>query len=105
MVSAPHQKAGYDRLWLTDALSRRDNRDGLQWHRTQDVGHLDAEGRLWIEGRLQHVVTTPAGPVAPGGPEARIERRPERQVRDGFPRRRGSAEPGAQEELRATLRR
>ncbi|WP_298044779.1 alpha/beta fold hydrolase [uncultured Citricoccus sp.] len=73
VVSAPHQKAGYDRLWLTDALSRRDTRDGLQWHRTQDVGHLDAEGRLWIEGRLQHVVATPAGPVAPGGPEARID--------------------------------
>ncbi len=73
VVSAPHQKAGYDRLWLTDALSRRDTLDGLQWHRTQDVGHLDGEGRLWIEGRLQHVVTTPAGPVAPGGPEARID--------------------------------
>lgn len=73
VVSAPHQKAGYDRLWLTDALSRRDTVDGLQWHRTQDVGHLDGEGRLWIEGRLQHVVTTPAGPVAPGGPEARID--------------------------------
>jgi olefin beta-lactone synthetase len=73
VVSAPHQKAGYDRLWLTDALSRRDTRDGLQWHRTQDIGHLDGEGRLWIEGRLQHVVTTPAGPVAPGGPEARID--------------------------------
>ncbi|HEY4615758.1 MAG TPA: alpha/beta fold hydrolase, partial [Citricoccus sp.] len=73
VVSAPHQKARYDRLWLTDAISRRDRRDGLDWHRTQDVGHLDAEGRLWIEGRLQHVVTTPAGPVAPGGPEARID--------------------------------
>jgi acyl-coenzyme A synthetase/AMP-(fatty) acid ligase len=73
VVSAPHQKAGYDRLWLTDALSRRDTVDGLQWHRTQDIGHLDGEGRLWIEGRLQHVVTTPEGPVAPGGPEARID--------------------------------
>ncbi|MFC7402195.1 alpha/beta fold hydrolase [Citricoccus sp. GCM10030269] len=73
VISAPHQKATYDRLWLTDALSKRDTRDGLSWHRTQDVGHLDAEGRLWIEGRLQHVVTTPGGPIAPGGPEARID--------------------------------
>jgi acyl-coenzyme A synthetase/AMP-(fatty) acid ligase/alpha-beta hydrolase superfamily lysophospholipase len=73
VVSAPHQKAGYDRLWLTDALSRRDTRDSLEWHRTQDIGHLDDEGRLWIEGRLQHVVTTPDGPVAPGGAEARID--------------------------------
>jgi olefin beta-lactone synthetase len=73
VISAPHQKAGYDRLWLTDALSRRDTVDGLQWHRTQDVGHLDNAGRLWIEGRLQHVATIPDGPVAPGGPEARID--------------------------------
>ncbi|GAA1676399.1 acyl-CoA synthetase [Citricoccus zhacaiensis] len=73
VISAPHQKAGYDRLWLTDSLSRRDAKDGLDWHRTQDVGHLDAAGRLWIEGRLQHVAITAAGPVAPGGPEARID--------------------------------
>ena len=26
------------------------------WHRTGDVGHLDAEGRLWVEGRLVHVI-------------------------------------------------
>ncbi|GAA1122113.1 alpha/beta fold hydrolase [Citricoccus alkalitolerans] len=73
VISAPHQKEGYDRLWLTDSLSRRDAKDGLDWHRTQDVGHLDAAGRLWIEGRLQHVAVTAAGPVAPGGPEARID--------------------------------
>ncbi|NUL44903.1 alpha/beta fold hydrolase [Cellulosimicrobium funkei] len=73
IISAPHQKAGYDRLWLTDSLSRRDAKDGLDWHRTQDVGHLDAAGRLWIEGRLQHVAITATGPVAPGGPEARID--------------------------------
>nr|WP_115931449.1 alpha/beta fold hydrolase [Citricoccus muralis] len=73
VISAPHQKSGYDRLWLTDSLSRRDTKDGLDWHRTQDVGHLDSAGRLWIEGRLQHVAITAAGPVAPGGPEARID--------------------------------
>ncbi|MFC0582297.1 alpha/beta fold hydrolase [Micrococcoides hystricis] len=73
VISAPHMKAGYDRLWYTDARSRRDTVDGLEWHRTEDIGHLDADGRLWIEGRLQHVVTTADGPVAPGGPEARID--------------------------------
>ena len=73
VVSAPHMKAGYDRLWLTDARSKRDSTFGRDWHRTQDVGHLDDDGRLWIEGRLQHVVTSPEGPVAPGGPEARID--------------------------------
>ena len=43
------------------------------WHRTADVGHVDAEGRVWIEGRLQHVLTTPDGPLAPGGPERIVD--------------------------------
>jgi acyl-coenzyme A synthetase/AMP-(fatty) acid ligase len=44
------------------------------WHRTGDVGHLDDDGRLWVEGRLAHVVRTASGPVTPVGPEQRIER-------------------------------
>lgn len=72
VVAAPYVRDRYDRLWRTDRLSR-DGVDDLRGHRSGDVGHLDAEGRLWIEGRLQHVVTTPAGVVTPVGPEQRIE--------------------------------
>ena len=43
------------------------------WHRTGDVGHFDAHGRLWIEGRLVHVIVTAEGPVAPVGIERRVE--------------------------------
>ena len=43
------------------------------WHRTGDVGHLDAAGRLWVEGRLVHVVTTADGPVTPVGVEQRVQ--------------------------------
>ena len=70
VVSADHVKAGYDRLWLTDADSKRDELDGRTWHRTNDIGHIDPEGRVWLEGRLQHIITTAAGPVGPGGIEA-----------------------------------
>ncbi|PWW24115.1 acyl-CoA synthetase (AMP-forming)/AMP-acid ligase II [Geodermatophilus normandii] len=69
-VQAAHVKDRYDALW---ALERATSRD-VGWHRTGDVGHLDPEGRLWIEGRLQHVVTTAAGPVTPVGIEQRVER-------------------------------
>ncbi|MFD1713353.1 alpha/beta fold hydrolase [Amnibacterium flavum] len=79
VVSAPHLKQGYDQLWLTDEAAVRDtaelspSRGGdARWHRTGDVGHLDADGRLWIEGRLPHVVVTADGVVTPVGPEQRI---------------------------------
>ncbi|MDO8150163.1 alpha/beta fold hydrolase [Isoptericola sp. b408] len=73
LVSAPHLKERYDRRWLTDVAAERDTPAG-HWHRTGDVGHLDDAGRLWIEGRLAHVLTTPAGPLAPVGPEQAVER-------------------------------
>lgn len=72
-VRAGHVKDRYDALWATERQSSRD----AGWHRTGDVGHLDDEGRLWVEGRLQHVVTTPGGPLTPVGVEQRIEELPE----------------------------
>ena len=68
-VAAAHVKDRYDRLWVTEATSSRNP----GWHRTGDVGHLDQEGRLWVEGRLVHVLSTPDGPLTPVGVEQRIE--------------------------------
>ncbi|WP_346959973.1 alpha/beta fold hydrolase [uncultured Arthrobacter sp.] len=70
LVSAPHVKDAYDRLWLTQRESVRTP----GWHRTGDVGHFDAAGRLWVEGRLVHVVTAPGAVVTPVGAEQAIER-------------------------------
>lgn len=69
-VRGPHVKDRYDQLWGTQRASARDH----GWHRTGDVGHLDDRGRLWIEGRLGHVITTPAGVVTPVAAEQRLER-------------------------------
>lgn len=60
-VRAAHVKDGYDRLWATQDASARP----AGWHRSGDVGHLDPEGRLWIEGRLVHVIAGEAGPITP----------------------------------------
>ena len=65
VVSAPWMSAGYDGLWATTDQARTVDERGVEWHRTGDVGHLDAEGRLWVEGRLAHVVDTADGPVTP----------------------------------------
>ncbi|MGC0270592.1 alpha/beta fold hydrolase [Glutamicibacter soli] len=61
LVRAPHVKDRYDRLWITEQLST----SIPGWHRTGDVGHLDTEGRLWVEGRLAHVLRTAGGPLTP----------------------------------------
>jgi acyl-coenzyme A synthetase/AMP-(fatty) acid ligase len=75
MVAAEHAKDRYDALWLTeDASSHRTAEAG--WHRTGDVGHLDQSGRLWVEGRLVHVIDTAAGRLTPVGIEQRVETLP-----------------------------
>jgi olefin beta-lactone synthetase len=71
-IRADHVKDRYDRLWAVERAASRD----LGWHRSGDVGHLDEQGRLWIEGRLVHVVTTAQGVVTPVGIERRVERLP-----------------------------
>jgi acyl-CoA synthetase (AMP-forming)/AMP-acid ligase II/pimeloyl-ACP methyl ester carboxylesterase len=70
LVSARHVKEAYDRLWLTEEASAAES----GWHRTGDVGHFDADGRLWVEGRLAHVITAPGAVVTPVGAEQAIER-------------------------------
>ncbi len=77
-VSAAHVKDRYDQLWLTDQDSATQPQAGLPtsepgWHRSGDVGHFDDHGRLWVEGRLVHVVTTADAVVTPVGVEQRIE--------------------------------
>ncbi len=72
LVAAPHLKRTYDRLWATQQAST----DHPGRHRTGDVGHLDAEGRLWVEGRLSHVVTAPGGVITPVAVEHAAERVP-----------------------------
>lgn len=61
LVRSPWMKSTYDRRWAVQHRSA----DIPGWHRTGDVGHLDDQGRLWVEGRLAHVITTPQGPVTP----------------------------------------
>ncbi|WP_345763513.1 alpha/beta fold hydrolase [Diaminobutyricibacter sp. McL0608] len=73
VVEAPHLRDGYDRLWAVDRIAKAHNVRGARRHSTGDVGHLDAQGRLWIEGRLQHVVVTADGVVTPVGIEQHIE--------------------------------
>ncbi|RLP68888.1 alpha/beta fold hydrolase [Mycetocola manganoxydans] len=73
LVSAPHVEDHYDRLWLTHRASRLGGIPGERWHRTGDVGHLDEVGRLWVEGRMPHVLVTADGVVTPVQPELQAQ--------------------------------
>jgi acyl-coenzyme A synthetase/AMP-(fatty) acid ligase/pimeloyl-ACP methyl ester carboxylesterase len=64
VVSTPWMSLGYNRLWLTQQRARFES-DGLTWHRTGDVGHLDVDGNLWIEGRVVHIIHAAQGPLTP----------------------------------------
>ncbi len=64
VVSAPWMSLGYNRLWLTQQNARFES-DGFIWHRTGDVGHIDGDGNLWIEGRVVHMIHTADGSMTP----------------------------------------
>ncbi len=72
-IRAAHMRDGYDKLWMTQHAASQP----AGWHRSGDVGHLDGTGRLWIEGRMGHIVTTAAGPVTPVGIEHAVSALPE----------------------------
>ncbi len=69
LIRAPHAREGYDRLAIGTMLASRPP----GWHRSGDVGHVDDQGRLWVEGRLVHVIWGPGGPITPVGIEVATE--------------------------------
>lgn len=69
VVAAAHVKDRYDTLWLTERISTTTP----GWHRTGDVGHFDEAGRLWVEGRLAHVLNTSQGILTPVAAEQAAE--------------------------------
>jgi acyl-CoA synthetase (AMP-forming)/AMP-acid ligase II len=68
-IRAPHAKSRYDGRAFDEQRSGRNP----GWHRTGDIGRLDGNSRLWVNGRLSHVITASNGPVGPVEVEQRIE--------------------------------
>lgn len=79
LVRAPWASDGY--LGLRDTQRRARPGDG--WHRSGDVGHVDDNGRLWIEGRAVHVMHTIDGPLASVPVERAVEAAGISSVRPG----------------------
>ncbi len=73
VIQAPHMRETYDKLWATQHAAATPP----GWHRSGDVGHFDDEGRLWVEGRMAEIITTPEGPLTTVAVEQAIELLPE----------------------------
>ena len=72
LIRAPWVSDGYLGLWATERAARPGPVG--DWHRSGDVGHLDGDGRLWVEGRVVHIVHTAGGPVTSVPIERAVER-------------------------------
>jgi len=77
IVRGPHVNRGY----LDDPEATRANKlfepDGSVWHRTGDVARWDAEGRLWLSGRVPDLVRIGDRVVHPYPLEEALERLPQ----------------------------
>jgi acyl-CoA synthetase (AMP-forming)/AMP-acid ligase II len=63
VVSGPHVLQGYLR-GIGDAETKFDV-DGTRWHRTGDLGYVDASGRLWLLGRAAAKIQDEGGTLYP----------------------------------------
>ena len=70
-LRAPHLFAGYWRNPAATAAAFAGD-----WYRTGDVGRLDSEGYLWIEGRSRDVIVSGGENVYPAEVEAVLESHP-----------------------------
>jgi cis-3-alkyl-4-acyloxetan-2-one decarboxylase / olefin beta-lactone synthetase len=71
LVRAPWVSEGYLGLWATQRAARPGSGD---WHRSGDVGHVDGDGRLWVEGRATHVIHGVDDTITPVPVERAVER-------------------------------
>ena len=73
LVAGPHVNRDY---FENDEETRRnkyhDLVTGVHWHRMGDLGYQDAQGRLWITGRVAQRVITPLGTFDTGRVEPRF---------------------------------
>jgi len=60
IISGDHVSPGYYERPADDALAKINDRNKT-WHRTGDLGWIDAQGRIWFCGRKKHRVVTDGG--------------------------------------------
>lgn len=70
-VRSPFAMDGY---WNDTAATRRVMRDG--WIRTGDIGRIDDDGYIWLEGRQKDIIIREGSNIAPAAVEAALQKHP-----------------------------
>ncbi|RJL34077.1 fatty acid CoA ligase family protein [Bailinhaonella thermotolerans] len=65
VVRGPNISQTYYRSEEQTRANKIPDPEGRSWHRTGDAGYRDAEGRLWLVGRVSHRVDTKDGTIFP----------------------------------------
>jgi len=76
LVSGAHVSQRYFDDPAAMAACKLTDPDGTLWHRMGDLARLDADGRLWLTGRVHTLIQTADGPVHPLPLERAVERDP-----------------------------
>ena len=71
-VRSPFAMDGY---WNDTAATRRVMRDG--WIRTGDIGRIDNDGYIWLEGRKKDIIIHEGSNVSPAAVEAVLQKHPQ----------------------------
>lgn len=70
-VRSPFAMDGY---WNETAATRRVMRDG--WIRTGDIGRIDDDGYLWLDGRKKDIIVRGGSNISPAAIEAVLQKHP-----------------------------
>lgn len=70
-VKSPFAMDGY---WNDTAATRRVMRDG--WIRTGDIGRIDDDGYIWLEGRKKDIIVHEGSNISPAAVEAVLQKHP-----------------------------
>ena len=73
VVAGPHVVERYVGAPEAEARHKIRDENGRVWHRMGDAARRDADGRLWLGGRLGRMLPGSPGPVAPFPLEIRLE--------------------------------
>lgn len=71
VVRSPFAMDGY---WNDTAATRRVMRDG--WIRTGDIGHIDNDGFLWLDGRRKDIIVRGGSNISPAAVESVLQKHP-----------------------------